>query len=159
MVFVCGRYEGVDERVNELLCDRELSIGDYVLSGGELAAAVILDAVVRLLPGALGNPDSARHESFGVADTGAEHAPGEVPPRRTARAGCSTTRTTRALRTFADTRFRRCWRVAIMRKSAAGDGARRSRKRCANRPDLLARADLTPDDRRLLKQLEADQMP
>ena len=68
IVFLCGRYEGVDERVNHLLCDRELSIGDYVLSGGELAAAVIVDAVVRLLPGVLGNPDSARHESFGADD-------------------------------------------------------------------------------------------
>ena len=58
VVILCGRYEGVDERVNELFCDREISIGDYVLSGGELAAAVIVDAVVRLLPGALGNPDS-----------------------------------------------------------------------------------------------------
>ena len=69
VVIVCGRYEGVDERVNELLCDREISIGDYVLSGGELAAAVIVDAVVRLLPGALGNPDSSRFESFGAEDT------------------------------------------------------------------------------------------
>jgi len=54
VVLICGRYEGVDERVSEMLCDRELSIGDYVLSGGELGAAVIVDAVVRLLPGALG---------------------------------------------------------------------------------------------------------
>ncbi len=70
VVILCGRYEGVDERVNELLCDREISIGDYVLSGGELAAAVIVDAVVRLLPGALGNPDSSRFESFGAEDVG-----------------------------------------------------------------------------------------
>src|SRR6202042_394088 len=71
VVIICGRYEGVDERVSDLLCDREISIGDYVLSGGELAAAVIVDAVVRLLPGALGNPDSSRFESFGAEDTGA----------------------------------------------------------------------------------------
>jgi tRNA (guanine37-N1)-methyltransferase len=64
VVLLCGRYEGIDERINTLLCDRELSIGDYVLSGGELAAAVILDSVVRLLPGVLGNPDSSRNESF-----------------------------------------------------------------------------------------------
>ena len=64
IVLLCGRYEGIDERINTLLCDRELSIGDYVLSGGELAAAVILDSVVRLLPGVLGNPDSSRNESF-----------------------------------------------------------------------------------------------
>ena len=80
IIFICGRYEGVDERVNDLLCDRELSIGDYVLSGGELAAAVIIDAVVRLLPGVLGNPDSARFESFGAEDTGPGHLAGEVPP-------------------------------------------------------------------------------
>src|SRR5580692_1017543 len=69
IVLICGRYEGVDERVAELLCDNELSIGDYVLSGGELAAAVIVDAVVRLLPGVLGHADSSRYESFGEDDS------------------------------------------------------------------------------------------
>ncbi|HWX55869.1 MAG TPA: tRNA (guanosine(37)-N1)-methyltransferase TrmD [Verrucomicrobiae bacterium] len=64
MVLICGRYEGVDERVAEGLADREVSIGDYVLSGGELGAAVIVDTVTRLLPGALGNEASARQESF-----------------------------------------------------------------------------------------------
>ena len=68
LVLICGRYEGVDERVSELLCDGEISIGDYVLSGGELGAAVIVDAIVRLLPGVLGNPDSTRYESFGAAE-------------------------------------------------------------------------------------------
>jgi tRNA (guanine37-N1)-methyltransferase len=64
IVLVCGRYEGVDERVAESLADRELSIGDYVLSGGELAAAVVIEAVTRLLPGAVGNEASTRQESF-----------------------------------------------------------------------------------------------
>jgi tRNA (guanine37-N1)-methyltransferase len=64
IVLVCGRYEGVDERVADFLADRELSIGDYVLSGGELAAAVIMEAVTRLLPGAVGNEASTRQESF-----------------------------------------------------------------------------------------------
>jgi tRNA (guanine37-N1)-methyltransferase len=64
IVLICGRYEGVDERVAEHLADRELSIGDYVLSGGELAAAVIIEAVTRLLPGAVGNEASTRQESF-----------------------------------------------------------------------------------------------
>ncbi|MFZ0859496.1 MAG: tRNA (guanosine(37)-N1)-methyltransferase TrmD [Candidatus Sulfotelmatobacter sp.] len=64
IVLVCGRYEGVDERVADFLADRELSIGDYVLSGGELAAAVIIEAVTRLLPGAVGNEASTRQESF-----------------------------------------------------------------------------------------------
>jgi len=66
IVLVCGRYEGVDERVADFLADRELSIGDYVLSGGELGAAVIVEAVMRLLPGALGNEASSRQESFTV---------------------------------------------------------------------------------------------
>ena len=64
IVLLCGRYEGVDERVADFLADRELSIGDYVLSGGELAAAVIIEAVMRLLPGAVGNEASTRQESF-----------------------------------------------------------------------------------------------
>ena len=64
LVFICGRYEGVDERVRENIVNRELSIGDYVLSGGEIAAAVVLDAVARLLPGVLGNARSLETESF-----------------------------------------------------------------------------------------------
>jgi tRNA (guanine37-N1)-methyltransferase len=64
IILLCGRYEGVDERVAEHLATDELSIGDYVLSGGELGAALILDAVTRLLPGALGNEDSSINESF-----------------------------------------------------------------------------------------------
>lgn len=64
IVLICGRYEGVDERVGEALATDEVSIGDYVLSGGEPAAVVLIDAVVRLLPGALGNETSATNESF-----------------------------------------------------------------------------------------------
>jgi tRNA (guanine37-N1)-methyltransferase len=67
VVLICGRYEGVDERVADFLADRELSIGDYVLSGGELAAAVIVEAIARLLPGAVGNEASTRQESFTAA--------------------------------------------------------------------------------------------
>jgi tRNA (guanine37-N1)-methyltransferase len=66
IVLVCGRYEGVDERVTDFLADRELSIGDYVLSGGEIGAAVIVEAVMRLLPGAVGNQASTQQESFTV---------------------------------------------------------------------------------------------
>src|SRR5437870_7351139 len=72
IVLICGRYEGVDERVSEFLADRELSIGDYVLSGGELGAAVIIEAVTRLLPGAVGNEASTRQESFTVNADDAE---------------------------------------------------------------------------------------
>ncbi len=64
LIILCGRYEGVDERVREHLADEEISIGDYVLSGGEPAAVVLVDAVVRLLPGALGSEESTIEESF-----------------------------------------------------------------------------------------------
>ena len=64
LLLICGRYEGVDERVAEHLVDEEVSIGNYVLSGGELAAAVVVDSVTRLLPGVLGNSSSAAFESF-----------------------------------------------------------------------------------------------
>jgi tRNA (guanine37-N1)-methyltransferase len=68
IVLICGRYEGVDERVAEHLATDEISIGDFVLSGGELPAAMILDTVTRLIPGALGNEDSARNESFSQSE-------------------------------------------------------------------------------------------
>ncbi|MEP6713961.1 MAG: tRNA (guanosine(37)-N1)-methyltransferase TrmD [Terriglobia bacterium] len=70
LLLICGRYEGVDERVAEHLADDEISIGDFVLSGGELAAAVVIDAVARLLPGVLGNSESSVNESFeeGILD-------------------------------------------------------------------------------------------
>jgi tRNA (guanine37-N1)-methyltransferase len=64
LVLICGRYEGVDERVAEHLCDDELSVGDYVLAGGEAAALVVIEAVARLVPGVLGNEASSEHESF-----------------------------------------------------------------------------------------------
>ena len=64
LILVCGHYEGVDERVRQCLMDEELSIGDYVLTNGAIAASVVTDAVVRLLPGALGNDESSADESF-----------------------------------------------------------------------------------------------
>ncbi len=85
IVFICGRYEGVDERVAAHLATDEISIGDYVLSGGELAAMLVLDAVTRLLPGALGNEASSQNESFAApageasANTGSA-PPGQPPP-------------------------------------------------------------------------------
>ena len=66
IIFICGRYEGVDERVAEHLATEEISVGDFVLSGGELPAMLVIDAVTRLLPGALGNEASAQNESFSV---------------------------------------------------------------------------------------------
>ena len=64
IIIICGRYEGVDERIREHLVDREISIGDYILTGGELAALVLIDAVSRLIPNVLGNPESTLGESF-----------------------------------------------------------------------------------------------
>jgi tRNA (guanine37-N1)-methyltransferase len=73
ILFLCGRYEGVDERVAEHLASEEVSIGDFVLSGGELPAALVVDAVTRLLPGALGNQASSENESFSLLER-AEHS-------------------------------------------------------------------------------------
>jgi len=153
LVFICGRYEGVDERVNELFCDRELSIGDYVLSGGELAAAVIVDTVVRLLPGVLGNPDSPRFESFGAADPGAQHLPGAVPPSTHGSGGL--------LDYPHYTRPADFQGAKIPEVLACGDHAeirrwRRERsleKTFRNRPDLLRSADLIPQDRAFIASL------
>ncbi|MHB8137514.1 MAG: tRNA (guanosine(37)-N1)-methyltransferase TrmD [Smithellaceae bacterium] len=64
IIMICGRYEGFDERIREHLADREISIGDYILTGGELSALVVIDAVARLIPGVLGNDESAQTESF-----------------------------------------------------------------------------------------------
>ena len=64
LILICGRYEGVDQRVADYICDEEVSIGQYVLTGGELGAAVIIDSVARLIPGILGNQDSLAEESF-----------------------------------------------------------------------------------------------
>jgi tRNA (guanine37-N1)-methyltransferase len=80
LVIICGRYEGVDERVAEHLCDEEISVGDFVLSGGELGAAMIVDAVGRLLPGVLGNADSTRNESFSEGNQGLLDCPQYTRP-------------------------------------------------------------------------------
>ena len=80
LLLICGRYEGVDERVAEYLADDEISIGDFVLSGGELAAAAIVDAVARLLPGVLGNEDSSRNESFSAENDGLLDCPQYTRP-------------------------------------------------------------------------------
>lgn len=66
LIFVCGRYEGIDQRIVDLLIDREISLGDFVLMGGEVATMAVLEASVRLIDGVLGNQDSKLHESFGT---------------------------------------------------------------------------------------------
>jgi tRNA (guanine37-N1)-methyltransferase len=156
LVFICGRYEGVDERVTSLLCDRELSIGDYVLSGGELAAAVIVDCVVRLLPGVLGNPDSARFESFGAPDAGAAHAPGAVPPSTHGSGGLlDYPHYTRPAN------FRGHTIPAVLLGGSHSEIRRwrreqALRKTLQNRPDLLDQANLSKDDLVFLERLRAE---
>jgi tRNA (guanine37-N1)-methyltransferase len=154
VVIICGRYEGVDERVNELLCDREISIGDYVLSGGELAAAVIVDAVTRLLPGALGNPDSSRFESFGAEDAGEHTETEDGVPRSTYGAG--------GLLDYPHyTRPAEFMGISIPEALAGGnhEEVRRWRRRMAlkktleNRPDLLEKIDISDEDREILAEL------
>ncbi len=80
LIFVCGHYEGVDHRVSEFLADDEISIGDYVLTNGAIAAAVIVDAVVRLLPGVLGDADSAVQDSFSSGHDGLLEGPQYTRP-------------------------------------------------------------------------------
>ncbi len=151
VVLICGRYEGVDERVSELLADQELSIGDYVLSGGELAAAIIIDATVRLLPGVLGHIDSTRFESFGVVDEAADSKTADGVPRSTHGAG--------GLLDYPHyTRPANFRGAEVPEVLAGGDhtAIRRWRRQQAlqktwrNRPDLLASAELGDDDREYL---------
>jgi tRNA (guanine37-N1)-methyltransferase len=153
-VILCGRYEGVDERVNELLCDREISIGDYVLSGGELAAAVIIDAAVRLLPGALGNPDSSRFESFGADDIPQNRTPADGPPRSTYGSG--------GLLDYPHyTRPAEFRGMSIPDALLGGnhEAIRQWRRRMAlektlrNRPELLDRIALSDEDHEILDEL------
>jgi tRNA (guanine37-N1)-methyltransferase len=153
LVLLCGRYEGVDERVSELLCGRELSIGDYVLSGGELAAAVVVDCVVRLLPGVLGNEASSEYESFGPPDAG-DSREGNGPPRSTHGAGglLDYPHYTRP----AEFRGLRVPDVLMEGDHASIRRWRREqalRKTLRNRPDLLSGAELSAADREYLRSL------
>jgi tRNA (guanine37-N1)-methyltransferase len=154
IVLICGRYEGVDERINELYCDMELSIGDYVLSGGELAAAVVVDAVMRLVPGVLGNDASGEFESFGVADAEIDSDDEGVPrsqhgsgglldyPHYTRPAEFAGLRAPEVLMNGDHQQIRRWRREQQLRKTLR------------NRPDLLERAALSEDDRRLLDAIQ-----
>jgi tRNA (guanine37-N1)-methyltransferase len=155
VVLICGRYEGVDERVNTLFCDRELSIGDYVLTGGELAAAVVMDSTTRLLPGVLGNEASSAYESFGAADTGTSQE-GE-PPRSTHGSG--------GLLDYPHyTRPAEFRGLPVPEVLCGGDHAaiRRWRREQAllktmrNRPDLLKNAELSATDRAFLDRAVRD---
>jgi len=156
IVLICGRYEGVDERINQLYCDQELSIGDYVLSGGELAAAVVVDAVMRLVPGVLGNEASGEFESFGVADGEIAATEDGVPrsqhgagglldyPHYTRPAEFGGLRAPEVLMNGDHAEIRRWRREQQLRKTLA------------NRPDLLERAALSKEDLRVLEAIRAE---
>ena len=153
VVLVCGRYEGVDERINQLYCDMELSIGDYVLSGGELAAAVVIDAAMRLIPGVLGNEASSEFESFGVADADITNDAEGVPRSQHGAGGL--------LDYPHYTRPAEFQGLQVPETLLNGDhqGIRRwrreqqLRKTLANRPDLLEHAALSREDSKLLDRI------
>ena len=155
IVLICGRYEGVDERVSEHLADREVSIGDYVLSGGELGAAVILDTVIRLIPGAVGNEASTRQESF--------TEPGVAPAPSPANAPSSTCLSGGLLDYPHYTRPAdfRGMPVPEVLVNGNHEDIRRWRRKTAltktlrNRPDLLERVALTDEDRELLNEIRS----
>lgn len=136
LVLVCGHYEGVDERVKQHLVDEAISIGDYVLTGGELPAMVVADAVARLLPGVLGAADAAEHDSFAG---GLLEYPQYTRPREY-----------------------RGWEAPEVLLS--GDHARINRWRrkeslratLVRRPDLLDAIELTADDAKLLAEIMAE---
>jgi len=161
IIFICGRYEGVDERVAEHLATDEYSIGDFVLSGGELPAAMILDAVTRLLPGALGNEDSAVNESFSA---GEETESRESRTRSLAPVAADfTSPSNRGLLDFPHyTRPQefRGWSVPEVLIGGHHEQVRRWRRKMAlaktmrNRPELLAAAALSREDRKLLEELQ-----
>jgi tRNA (guanine37-N1)-methyltransferase len=151
MVLICGRYEGVDERVSEFLADRELSIGDYVLSGGELGAAVIIEAVTRLLPGAVGNEASTRQESF-TAHVANEEREG---PDSTCSSGglLDYPHYTRP----ADFRGMTVPEVLINGNHLEIRRWRREqalKKTLRNRPDLMEDVELSGDDRKVLERIK-----
>ena len=136
LILVCGRYEGVDERIRWTCVDREISIGDYVLSGGELGAMVIMDAVIRLIPGVLGGETSNLEDSFegGLLEYPQFTRPRvfqekEVPP----------------ILLSGDHEKIRLWRRTESLK-----------RTLEKRPDLLEKAGLTPEDEEILAKLKKD---
>ena len=162
MVLICGRYEGVDERISEHLADREVSVGDYVLSGGELGAAVIVDTVTRLIPGAVGNEASTRQESF----TAPVEVAGEGCADKSVRAtqACSTCGSGGLLDYPHYTRPAEFRGMGVPDVLVNGnhDEIRRWRRRTAlaktlrNRPDLLERVALSEEDKELLARIKGE---
>jgi tRNA (guanine37-N1)-methyltransferase len=176
LVLICGRYEGVDERVARFVADREMSIGDYVLSGGELGAAVIVDTVTRLVPGAVGNEASTLQESFAArrASRVGNRSDGNVEP--TGAAGDRADKSVRSTSVpdstcgsgglldyphYTRPADFRGMKVPEVLLNGNHEEIRRWRRRSAlaktlaNRPDLLDRAELGDDDRELIREIEA----
>ncbi len=133
LILICGRYEGVDERIRTSSVDLELSIGDYVLSGGEMAAMVVMDAVSRLVPGVLGGERSAQEDSF---EEGLLEYPQYTRPR------VFKNREVPAVLLSGDHEKIRMWRRT--------ESLKRTLER---RPDLLEKAKLTEEDKRILAKL------
>ena len=154
IVLVCGRYEGVDERVADFMADRELSIGDYVLSGGELGAAVIVEAVTRLLPGAVGNEASTRQESFtahataepGAADSTCGSGGLLDYPHYTRPADFRGMPVPEVLLNGDHQEIRRWRRQRALEKTLR------------NRPDLLEGAVLSDEDAKILARIKSDRI-
>ncbi|MBP7341468.1 MAG: tRNA (guanosine(37)-N1)-methyltransferase TrmD [Syntrophaceae bacterium] len=138
LILVCGRYEGFDERIRQHLADREISIGDYILTGGELSALVVIDAVSRLIPGVLGNDASVTAESFtrGLLEYPQYTRPAEY----------------------------KGWRVPEVLVSGNHAQIERWQKAEAlkrtwlRRPDLLETADLSDEDKKILEKIRLDQI-
>ncbi|MFB3922342.1 MAG: tRNA (guanosine(37)-N1)-methyltransferase TrmD [Terriglobia bacterium] len=142
LALLCARYEGVDERVAEHLATDELSIGDYVLSGGELAAAVVMEAVTRLLPGVLGNKESSAQDSFSVSPPVGARGILDCPH-------------------YTRPPDFRGWTVPEVLLSGNHEEIRRWRRHRAlektwrRRPDLLERVPLSDEDRRFLEEIKS----
>jgi len=136
IVLICGHYEGIDERIREHLVDREISIGDYVLSGGELPAMIVVDAVSRLVPGFVGNSKSVLYDSF---STGLLEGPHYTRPREY-----------------------ESWKVPEVllsghQKKIDEWRRRESLKRTLQRrPDMLRQVDLAKEDKKMLEELAGD---
>lgn len=138
LILLAGRYEGIDERVIDTHIDEEVSIGDYVLSGGEIAAMAVIDAISRLVPGVLGHPDSALEDSFG--DHGLLDCPHYTRPEK------FDEKSVPAVLLSGDHQAIAIWRRKLALK-----------RTWERRPDLLANATLSDSDKQYLQQLEAAQ--
>jgi len=138
IIMICGRYEGVDERIREHLVDREISIGDYILTGGELSALVVIDAVSRLIPGVLGNEESARTESF-------SHGLLEYP-QYTRPAEYKGLRVPDVLASGNHAQIERWQRIEAIKRT------------WLRRPDLLEKIELSAEDEKNLERIKLGQI-